>query len=117
MSEDLHLKELQMSLKAHLDMMQQTSQAVFDQDISNYPLFLVNETTPALGISILTFELEGKQMVMNVTTLEELATKGVVDMEKVDDFKSVYKQNDHSFCLLILEETEARFIFIPKEDN
>ncbi len=106
-----------MSLKAHLELMSNTAQAVIDQDISNYPIFLSNETTPALGISILTFDFEGKQMVMNVTTLEELATKGVVDMEKVDDFKTVYRQNDHSFCLLALEGTAPKFIFIPKENN
>jgi hypothetical protein len=116
-NEDVHLKKLQMSLKAHLQMMQQTAQAVIDQDISNYPIFLSNETTPALGISILTFDFEGKKMVMNITTLEELATKGVVNMEKVNDFKTVYQQNDHSFCLLILEAAAAKFIFIPKEDN
>lgn len=117
MNEDKHFNELLVSLKSHQELMEKTAQAVLDQDISNYPIFLINEITPAVGISILTFDFEGKPMVMNVTTLEELATKGVVDMDKVDDFRSVYNNNDDSFCLLILEDNEARFIFLPKQNN
>ena len=115
MDDQLHFETLQKSLAVHLKMMEKTAEAVLDQDISNYPIFLVSEITPALGISILTFDFEGKPFVMNITTLEELATKGVVDMEKVNDFKSVYNDHDHSYCLLIQEGEEARFIFLPKD--
>ncbi len=115
MNDNLEFENLQKSLKGHLELMQNTAQAIIDQDISNYPIFLVNEVTPALGISILAFELEGKSCIVSATTLEELATKGVVQMEKVEDFQGVYKKNEKSLCLLIPEESGATFIFLPKK--
>jgi hypothetical protein len=114
-NDNLHFDNLQKSLEAHLQLMEDTARAIIDQDISNYPIFLVNETTPALGINILAFSFEDKQRIMSATTLEELATKGVVEMEKVNDFKDIYKKNDPSFCLLIVEENEAKFIFLPNK--
>ncbi len=115
MNDNLEYAKLQKSLKGHLKLMQNTAQAIMDQDISNYPIFLVNDAAPALGISIVAFELEGKSGVISATTLEELATKGIVQMEKVEDFKEVYKKNEHSLCLLIPEENGAAFIFLPKK--
>lgn len=115
MNDNLQYDNLQKGLEQHLEMMQQTAQAIMDQDISNYPIFLINETAPALGINIIAFELEGKPGVITATTLEELVTKGIVEMEKVEDFRDVYKKNDHSLCLLIPEAEGATFIFLPKK--
>lgn len=115
MNENLYFDNLRKSLEAHLELMQNTAEAIIDQDISNYPIFLVTTEPPPMGINIEVFDFEEKSWIISATTLEELATKGVMDMEKVDDFKVVYRKNDHSLCLLISAEEVALFIFIPKE--
>ena len=115
MNDNLYFDNLQKSLEAHLELMQNTAEAIIDQDISNYPIFLVNTDPPPLGINIEVFDFDEKSWIISATTLEELATKGVVEMEKVDDFKVVYRKNDHALCLLISAEEVALFIFMPKQ--
>ena len=115
MKDNVKYKKLPESLADHLNALEKIAQAVVDQDISNYPIFIVNETTLTVGIDILEFDLEGKPFVVSVSTLEELATKQIVQMDKVNDFKIVYKKNKHTLCLLIPEEKGGAFIFIPKK--
>ena len=115
MENNTRYQKLQESLHSHIELLEKTAQAILDQDISNYPIFIVNDSSLAVGIGILEFDLEGKPFVVSVSTLEELATKQVVQMDKVNDFKAVYKKNKHTLCLLIPEENGGAFIFLPKK--
>ena len=117
MKDNVKYKNLPESLAVHIKALEKIAEAVCDQDISNYPIFIVNESALAVGIDVISFEWEEKTFIISVSTLEELATKKVIRMEKVNDFIELYKKNKDSLCLLMPEkegDSGGAFIFLPK---
>ena len=51
---------------------------------------------------------------VNASTLEEFTYKGIIQAEKVDDLKKVLKDPAEHFCLFVLSELGAQFVFLPR---
>lgn len=112
------LQELQHQLQPYLLLLVKTANAISDQNISNYPVFVVyqEEEAAGLGLPVVAAEATKDGWSINATTLEELATKKVVAMENVERFIPVYKSNEGAICCLVWQEDDARFVFIPATD-
>ena len=112
------LHALQEQLRPYLSLLVKTADAVRDQDISNYPVFVVYREAEAagLGLPVVAAEATAEGWSVNATTLEELATKKVVAMENVERFIPVYRSNEGTLCFLVWREDDARFVFIPATD-
>jgi len=112
------LHGLEKQLQPFLLLLVKTANAIMDQDISNYPVFVVyqEEEAAGLGLPVVAAEATPDKWSINVTTLEELAAKKVVAMENVDRFTSVYKTNEGAICCLVWHEGNAQFVFIPATD-
>ena len=112
------LHGLEKQLQPFLLLLVKTANAIMDQDISNYPVFVVyqEEEAAGLGLPVIAAEATPDKWSINVTTLEELAAKKVVAMENVDRFTSVYKTNEGAICCLVWHEGNAQFVFIPATD-
>lgn len=110
--------QLEEELQPYLPLLSQAADTVLDQDVSSYPIFVVHQLSVDLGIPLLQRdEEEGAKWSVNATTLEELVTKQVVQNEKVDSFKKVYKNPNANLCLFVLSDLGAQFVFIPRKDN
>ena len=66
-----------------------------------------------VGIPLNTDNIEGRWKV-NASTLEEFVAKQIVLPEKVDNFKSVYKDPAKFLCLFVTDKSGATFVFIPR---
>lgn len=109
------LHQLREDLLAYFPLLETTASSVQDQDISNYPVFVLyqQEENAGLGIPVVAGSTENTPWSINVSTLEELATKKVVAMENVERFTSVYKTNPEALCCLVWNEGAAQIVFIP----
>ena len=89
----------------------QTVKTIQDENVSNYPILVAfpSFTNLDVGLSI----SEGESFSFNATTLEELAMKKIVNLDKIDDFRKLYKEKKDSFCIFLLEKPAPQFIFIP----
>ncbi len=110
------------TLKAFLEpqkkILKKAKEAVLVQDVSNYPIFVLSVDDIELGIPLLEMAVDDeKKSYIRITTLEELATKGIVEMSKVDDFRALYKSKKNHFCLLIIREDQPEFVFFPEGDD
>ncbi|MGH1433935.1 MAG: hypothetical protein ACRBG0_05705 [Lewinella sp.] len=112
------LHGLKKQLHPYLLLLVKTANSIRDQDISNYPVFVVyqEEEAAGLGIPVVAAEAPTKGWSINASTLEELAAKKVVAMENVERFSSVYKTNEGAICCLVWHEGNAQFVFIPATD-
>lgn len=90
------------------------SEGVRNQQISKYPIFVLSIQPVAIGILLKDNEGDSSSFFVYASTLEELATKGIVAMDKVDQFISIFKDPEKHFCFLIMSEEEAEFIFLPQ---
>jgi hypothetical protein len=112
------LRNLKDKLDVYLPLITQAADTIQDQDISNYPVFMVYESEehPGLGLPVVAAQQGEGQFgwSINATTLEELAAKKIVAMENVDRFRSVYKTHPDSICCLVWHEAAGQFVFLPK---
>lgn len=107
-------EELKAQLQPHFKVMKKASEAVLDQDVSSYPIFVVFQAESIqLGIPLIAAsEEEGIPWSINISTLEEFTAKKVIDIARVDRFQKVYKDPGEHFCLFLLKNEEANFVFL-----
>ncbi|HQU58366.1 MAG: hypothetical protein KDD02_09525 [Phaeodactylibacter sp.] len=110
-------EQLEAEMAPHIKLMGKAADAIIDQDISSYPIFVIHQFDLEIGILILERKEKGPNWSINVTTLEELATKKVVEMAKVDSFRQVYKDPRAFLCLFVLSDLGANFIFLPRDEQ
>lgn len=108
------IEKLETELKPYLEVMGKAADAIIDQDVSLYPIFIVHQHTVDIGLPLIEQKEGGANWSVNATTLEELATKQIVEMSKVENFKDVYKEPEDQLCLFVLSDLGANFVFIPR---
>lgn len=108
--------ELEEDLKPFRPLMAKAADAILDQEISAYPIFIASQLEVQLGVPLMVRDSEQKQLwFVNASTLEELNTKQVIHTDKVDEFRKVYKDPALNFCLFVLSDLGAQFIFLPRQ--
>ena len=105
---------LEKSLHPFRDLMDKAVQALEDQEITNYPIFVVHKQELELGIPIIEMEKTPFEWNLHISSLEEFVTKRLILMEKTDDFIETYKKNKNHYCLFVLSDLGAQFVFLKK---
>lgn len=114
MSEENQFRAIEKALGPYLPLMEQAADTILDQDVSTYPIFIIHQLNVEIGVVLVSKE-EGKaEWSIHASTLEELVTKQVIQMDKVDNFRQVYKDPRENLCLFTLSEMGATFIFLPR---
>lgn len=110
------IERLETELKPYLTLIGKAADTILDQDVSSYPIFVVHQMGAVdIGIQLLNHEQQdGPDWSVHASTLEELATKKVVEMSKVDSFRQVYKDPRENLCLFVLSDLGANFMFISR---
>jgi hypothetical protein len=114
MEKDGNMARLEKELKAYKPLLGQAADTILDKEVSKYPIFVLHQQGVSIGLPLL--EGEGQQVPwsVNATTLEELATKKVISMERVEDFKGIYRDPRAFLCLFVLSDSGADFVFMPR---
>ncbi len=113
---EVKLKQIEAEIQPWLPMMGKLADQVQDQDISRYPIFVVHPATIELGLPVIE-KGEQSRWSIHISTLEEFSTKQIIQPEKLEDFKQVYKDPAEQLCLFLLSDLGATFIFIPRKDK
>jgi hypothetical protein len=110
----MELEEKYQQLKNDLipfsSVMNKASETLLDEGI-----FIVSQLDIELGVPLVQRNPSNNKWSLNLSTLEELATKKIIQMERVDHFRSVFKDPDFFFCLFTLSDLGAQFIFLPRD--
>ena len=113
MQKEQDLKLLEDELKPYKKLLGSVADTIMEQDVSSYPIFVIYREGIEVGIPLDTDNIEGLWAV-NASSLEEFVAKQLVLSDKVDDFKSVYKDPTAFLCLFVVEKSGATFVFIPR---
>ena len=106
-------EELAKKLAPYNLVMGNAADTILDQEVSSYPIFIIPEEPIPLGIPIVE-NTEEDPLRIHASTLEELATKQVIEMSKVDHFREIYKDPAEFLCLFVVSDEQASFVFIPR---
>lgn len=107
--------QLKDELQPYFKMIGDAAETILDNDISKYPIFVVHKFDE-LELGILLLQRAEPQTLWSVqaSTLEELATKRLIEMEKVDQFRSIFKDPREYLCLFVLIDGSGQFVFLPR---
>ncbi|HEB62183.1 MAG TPA: hypothetical protein ENI82_03430 [Bacteroidetes bacterium] len=107
-------KKIQEELRPYKKILGKAADAIIDENVSSYPIFVVHRLEVSIGIPIIKREEVEGNWSINASSLEELVTKKVIEMEKLDSFKGIYKNPRSFLCLLLLSDFGATFAFLPR---
>ena len=104
------LENLQLFVKNNKNQLIKASASVKDQNISNYPVFVLYPANNELSLGLKI--LEDDSFSLNITTLEELSVKKIMEIEKISEFKKVYNKKIQEICVLLVDNSGHNFVFI-----
>ena len=107
------LKEIKEQLQPYKKIMGKASETIMDQEVSNYPIFVVNKTSIPVGIPLVTEPIKPAGWLINASSLEEFIAKQIISSDKLADFKQVYGDPKKRFCLFVIADFGATFVFLP----
>ena len=105
---------IQNEMKGFESILKQASDTILDEDVSKYPIFVVHKQIIELGIPLVNREKHSTNWSINVSTLEEFYKKKLVVKSKVDQFRETYKNPREHYCLFVLSDIGAQFMFFPR---
>ncbi|MEM0992514.1 MAG: hypothetical protein AAF847_19675 [Bacteroidota bacterium] len=105
---------LEQELKAYIPALKDAADTVVNEGVSNYPIFIAHQIGTDIGIPIIDRTKVSGNWSINISSLEEFTTKNIIETEKIDDFRSVYKEHGQHICFFVLSELGATFNFLPR---
>ena len=111
MKDQQHLEILEDELKPLFNSIGKAMDTILEEGISEYPIIVVHQNVVELGVDILGLDQATPKWRISASTLEEFVAKQLIQSDKVDDFKSVYKDPDTYLCMFIVDDMFAKFIF------
>jgi len=114
MSNERNYNQLEKSLHPYKEILGKAADAVLEQEISSYPIFVLHRQEIELGLAIVTELKNPTDWLVNISTVEEFSTKQVIGASRVKHFTKIYKNPSDFLCLFIIDDFGANFVFIPR---
>lgn len=109
-----YLVSLESDVKRYKDAIKEASEAIVNEGVSDYPVFIAHRGAFPIGELILDHKELETQWSIFASTTEELIKAGIIEMEKARFFVTQYKPVNEYMCLFVVaSETDAQFIFMP----
>ncbi|HRW74409.1 MAG: hypothetical protein R2787_16155 [Saprospiraceae bacterium] len=108
------LQQIKSDLQPYIRMMGTLADQVLVQDVSNYPIFVIHPDTIELGLPVVEKSAHNRWAI-HVSTLEEFSTKQIIQEDKIQEFRRIYKDPKAHLCLFVLSDLGAQFIFLPRD--
>ncbi|SDL99622.1 hypothetical protein SAMN05421823_109232 [Catalinimonas alkaloidigena] len=87
------------------------------RNISQYPIFPICKEELPIGALL----VDRKELVLKwnfyFSFLEEFVQRKLVEEDKVQDFKEVYKDADEFCCLFVVDVEFTNFVFLPYPED
>ena len=117
MSDKIKQRFLEQELTTYLPALTKAATTVVDEGVSNYPIFVAHQITTDIGIPIIDREKIVVNWSINLSSLEEFATKNLIATDKIDEFRELYKSHKSHICFFVLSELGATFNFLPRSES
>jgi hypothetical protein len=108
----VHFEQLERELKVFNQIMNTASDNILDSEVSKYPIFVAHQHELEIGVPLNSI-LEGVWNI-HASSLEEFVAKQIIESDKIDSFLTNYKDPKKYFCIFVVGEIGAKFIFLPK---
>jgi len=104
--------QLQEDITPYKKMLGKATSTIVDEDVSKYPIIVAAREALQLGIPLI--EQNAPLVNLHASTLEEFATKGLIEAARIDRFREVYKDPGEFLCVFLIAPPDGTFVFIPR---
>jgi len=106
---------LDKDLAPYFHLLAQAADTVLDQEVSKYPIFVIQDGTLELGLPL----IDTDTLHIRVSTLEEFSARQIIPIEKIEDFKYTYKDPRFHLCFFQFDSIDKKhaFLFRPRLDK
>ncbi len=114
MAEEKKFETLQEELEPYKAMLSKAQEIIMEKEVSSYPIFVFHQHDMEIGIEIANKDKNKGNWNVHASSMEEFISKSIIQNEKIQEFKDVYKDTDTHLCLFVISELGAQFIFLEK---
>ena len=107
--------QLESELESYKPVMAKAADSILNEQISKYPIMVIHQEEIQIGINLVDRKKVEGNWSVNLSTLEEFVSKGLIESHKIDSFRTIYKDKKKFICLFVLSELGAQFVFISKK--
>lgn len=106
---------LQQDLDICRDYIRQLATGMIRGGVSKFPIFVAQRGEQDLDLGVPLIKREDFDIAWNLSAshLEDFVNKGVVRLDKVEEFKKAYKNPEFFMCVFVAEESAGSFVFMP----
>ena len=108
------LDQLKKEIEPYKEILGKASDIILEKEVSNYPIFVFHQHEFEIGIPIVEHEKAKGNWSVHASSLEEFVSKSIIETERIENFKSVFKDPDTHYCLFVISELGAQFIFLDR---
>lgn len=102
-------------VRPYLKMLRQASRTIIDEGVSRHPIFVFHHDSIEIGLKLVEAVQTTGHWTVNASTLEEFVARRLIEEAKVQAFIKTFKDPEKHFCLFVLEDERAEFVFLPQE--
>ena len=114
MNEEQFYQNLEQDLVNQKAIMNKAVELVLDQEVTDYPIFVLHQAPIEIGVALIEGGNIYSKWYIQVSSLEELATKQIIRADRIAGFREIYKDPTQYFCLLLINDAKIDFLFLPR---
>jgi hypothetical protein len=99
------------------DTLKDASYQIRVRGISEYPIFPISKEDIPLGQLLIGSKDIQIVWNYNVSYIDEFIQRGLIAEDKIDDFKSAYRDPEEYCCLFVVDHGFTNFIFVPYPED
>jgi hypothetical protein len=108
------LLEIERLLKRYRNKLAIAADTIRNENVSNYPIFVASKTAVEIGVMLFPQGQLPDNWIVTASSLEEFHVRKIIDTEKIDDFRELYRSKPTEICVFAIDtEGSSKFIFIP----
>ncbi len=108
------LLDIERLLKRYRSTLATAAETIRNENVSNYPIFVASKTEVEIGVVFFPQGQLPDNWLVTASSLEEFHVKKIIDTDKVDDFRDLYRSKPEEICVFAIDtEGASKFIFIP----
>jgi hypothetical protein len=99
------------------DLLKEASYQVRKRGFSEYPIFPISKMDLPIGQALYKKNEVHSEWNYYITYIDEFVQRKIVDEDKVEDFKTTFKNPDEFCCLFVVDDDFTNFLFIPYPED
>lgn len=99
------------------DNIKEASYQIRKRGFSDFPIFIISKSEIAIGQLLYSKKEVGTEWNYFVTYLDEFVERKIIEKDKVDNFKTTYKNPEEFCCLFVVDGEFTKFVFIPYPED